>query len=731
MGTTDSIETKTSILTERRHRRRRERSVATRVALVLAVVVIVATFAVVLSWIAFSKTNQLPNGQSSGKITWRIRVFAHKASGGIPELSWSELWQMALHRGGFGLESLAIGRSLDGSVRNAYNTDADLQAASRIFSQRCAVCHGKDGTGGQGAPPLNHTGLRHGDSDLAIYKVLRGGVPNTAMQAPSISASQRWQLVGYVRRLQFHEIGLDAGQTPLNIDVSSARVLSAGSKTDEWLTYSGSLDGHRYTPLNQITPANVSQLRIRWIRQFDASLPTIEATPLVVGGVIFTTEPPSDTIAVDAIDAKSGDLIWRYSREVLAEVPTCCGRRNRGLAVLDDNLYLASLDGYLVCIDADSGHMVWETKVAEPSQGYSLSGAPLIVNHSVVVGVAGSEYGIRGFLAAYDPKTGQKQWQFNTIPGPGEPGNETWSGDSWRTGGGSTWVTGSYDPSLDLLYWGVGNPSPDFSGNDRGGDNLYSDSAIALHPSTGKLAWHFQFTPHDVHDYDSVQTPILADISIKGKNRKVICWANRNGFYYVLDRVTGEFLAGMPFVELTWAKGLDPAGRPIPAEAEDVSDVGRVTRPGIGGATIWQNPAFDQQRGLVFVPATEDDSVFTKALHATRGEQGFFEGSAGVYIEPPIAVVRALDAATGTKKWEHFSPPVEGPFSYGGLLATGGGLVFGASGGSVFALDSETGHEAWRIFLGGDTRAAPISFTVDGRQVIAVTVGRGLFLFGL
>jgi alcohol dehydrogenase (cytochrome c) len=346
-----------------------------------------------------------------------------------------------------------------------------------------------------------------------------------------------------------------------------------------------------------------------------------------------------------------------------------------------------------------------------------------------VVGVAGGDFGIRGFLAAYDVSTGQQQWKFETIPGPGEVGHETWENDAWRTGGGSTWVTGSYDPSTSLLYWGVGNPSPDFSGDVRPGDNLFTDSVIALHASTGKLAWYFQFTPHDEHDWDSTQTPVLADLPIDGVVRKVICWPNRNGFYYVLDRVTGEFLAGLPFVQVDWAKGLTSAGRPILVDVAKVSTAGSRTRPGAGGGTTWQNSAFDQKRRLIFVPATESSSVFTKLPpdRVTRREKVQYLGS-GFTLEPAIHQVIALDAATGRPKWKFTSPS---GIDYSGLLSTEGGLVFGASGGACFALDADTGREVWRVSLGGYTKSAPISFMVDGRQVIAVAAGHALFVFGL
>jgi alcohol dehydrogenase (cytochrome c) len=710
------------------------RRVLARTAIVVLVLAIGLTVLAAFYWRRLMVQNSWTSDQLSQMVLWRVRLFGRKATGGVPDLSWSELWMMTHHQGGFGLEGLVLGVSADGSVKNSYVSDEDNEAAADIFGRRCAMCHGPQGIGWSG-PPLNHPGLKHGDSDLAVYKVLRDGIPGTPMVSPGLSATERWQVVGYLKTLMIHGTGREIGEKHhLDLTVSSDRLRSAGSRPDEWLTYSGSFDGHRYTPLTEITRANVSQLRPRWIQQFNTSEATIEAAPLVVGGVIFTTIPPSNVVA---LDAKSGNMLWRYDRPVFADLALCCGRVNRGLAILGDTLFLGSLDGYLVAINAHTGKMIWETRVADPTDNYSMTGAPLIVGQSVVVGIAGGDFGIRGYLAAYDPATGKQNWKFDTVPGPGQTGHETWQGgDAWKTGGGATWVTGSYDPDLDLLYWGVGNPAPDFSGDLRPGDNLFTNSVIALHGATGQLAWHFQFTPHDEHDWDSTQTPVLADISIHGANRKVICWANRNGFYYVLDRTTGEFLTGVPFVEQNWAQGLDSKGRPILPDSGKLSSGGRLVKPASSGATNWQNTALDQARGLIFIPATEGASVFTKALEPSPRDRDrqLFLSSAATTPELPTLVVRALDAATGAKKWEYFSPSLkEGTFShsYSGLLATGSGLVFGASGETAFALDSDTGRELWRVFLGGDTRAAPTSFTVDGHQVIAISAGRSLFLFGL
>jgi alcohol dehydrogenase (cytochrome c) len=663
-------------------------------------------------------------------ISWRAKIFLKKSYGGIPELSWMELWKMTAHDGGFSLGMVsAWGQSLDGALVNPFTRHEDLMAGRQLFGEHCARCHGPDG-GGYLGPSLARLGYKNGDSDLAIYKVLRDGIAGTAMEPTHLSFVERWQVAGFLRTVQLHSDTGDDEPRTLNIHASTEQITRANENPDEWLSYSGSLSGWRYSWLSEITPASVSQLQLRWVYQSTTSEPKFESTPLAVSNTIFVTEPPATVVA---LDAKTGEVIWKYERPIPLDLPIEVGKVNRGLAILDNSLFFGSLDGYLVAINANTGKVNWQTRVAKSSEGFSLTGAPLVVNHSVIIGVAGGDYGVRGFLAAYDVTTGQQQWKFDTIPGPGEVGHETWENEAWKHGGGGTWITGSYDPSLDLLYWGVGNPTPAFAGDERPGDNLFTNSVVALHASTGKLAWYFQFTPHDEHDWDSTQTPILADLLIDGAERKVICWPNRNGFYYVLDRITGQFLAGIPFVEINWAQGLTSQGKPLPANPGTVTEGGRVTKPGVIGGVNWQPGAFSPERGLIFVPAIEGQSVFTKSAagYVTRGEKGMFAGSGGSMVGPITKVVRGLDAATGVKQWE-YRPPLGKRFGgFGGLLATAGGLVFGASGASLFALDAATGKEMWSVGLGGDTWAPPITFTSEGRQVIAVWAGRALFVFGL
>lgn len=712
-------------------------AVRRRTGLVIALTVVIVGVLGIYELPAYMGPDTKLGGYSAERIwnavSCRAQLYLQKAEGGVPEVSWTDLWVMTrLSHGFYCGDGISLAADLQYS---SVASQDDREEGARIFHERCAGCHGVDGSGGLIGPSLIRSRLTVGDSDLAIYQVLRNGRPGTAMQRVNLPPQELLQIIAYVTTLGAHP-GADKPEAPkLSIDVSSERLRAAGTRTDEWLTYSGSYNGSRHTTLDQITPANVATLQTRWIKQFDIETSNIEATPLVIDGVIFFVP---DALHVTALDARTGDVIWEDKKPVPSGLPLGYGQPNRGLAVYGNTLFLGGIDGHLVALNANDGKVVWQTFVANPSDGYTISVAPLVVHQSVIIGVSGGDYGIRGFLAAYDVATGKQQWRFNTIPGPGEFGHDTWGNDAWRTGGGGTWVTGTYDPTTDLLYWGVGNPGPDYDGDVRPGDNLFTDSAIALHPGTGKLAWYFQFTPHDEHDRDATQTPVLADLTIKGVARKVILWPNRNGFYYILDRVTGEFLAGVPFVEEDWASALTPAGRPILTDAAKVTTAGRRTKPGVNGGVNWQNSSFDQPRGTIFIPAVESSSVFTKPRGAVTKLEGnaLYLGSGIIQSEAGVNEVVALDAPTGQRKWQHATPISSSNnghdnSSYSGLLSTGSGLVFGASGSVLFALDADSGRELWHLPLGGTAKAPPISFTVDGHQVIAVAAGRALFVLGL
>jgi alcohol dehydrogenase (cytochrome c) len=441
---------------------------------------------------------------------------------------------------------------------------------------------------------------------------------------------------------------------------------------------------------------------------------------------MYISEPPSH---VTALDTRTGRPLWKYRRTTAEDVRVCCGQVNRGVAILGDLVYVGTVDSHLVALNAKSGAVMWDVEVARYESGYSLTGAPLAIKDKIVVGMAGGEYGVRGFLDAYDAKTGKRAWRFWTIPGPGEKGNETWKGDSWKTGAASTWVTGAFDPDTNLLYWGTGNPGPDWNGDVREGDNLYSDSLIAIDADTGKLKWYFQFTPHDVHDWDATQVPVLVDGEVRGRKRKLVLFPNRNAFYYVLDRVTGEFLLGKPYAKQTWAKGLDDNGRPIRVPKTFPDFEGTQVWPAVAGANNWYSPTFSPRTGLLYVAVREAGSVyFIGDPEYKEGEQFNGGGFRSVPGEQEWGAVRAFDPATGVMKWEHkvFSPP------WAGLLSTAGNVVFGGTTeGQVFALHAATGKALWRFQAGGVARSNPMSYSADGKQYVAVTMGNALCVFGL
>jgi len=377
----------------------------------------------------------------------------------------------------------------------------------------------------------------------------------------------------------------------------------------------------------------------------------------------------------------------------------------------------------------EPGGSAGNVAVADPRAGYSLTLAPLAVKDVVVTGTAGGEFGAPGHIDAYDARTGKLRWRFNTIPGPGEPGADSWAGNSAKRGGAPAWMTGSYDPRRNLIYWGIGNPNPDFDGSSRQGDNLYSNSFVALDAGTGKLRWHFQFTPHDTHDWDSAQVPVLAEVA---DGRSLVLTANKNGFYYVLDRTTGQFVRGVPFTPVNWTAGLDARGRPRIASGNKITRGGTVVMPGSIGATNWWPPSYDPDQRLFFVQTLLESSVFFKGMSdkAAHGEKNM-GGSAvtrGGRVE-----LRALDAMTGQVKWRHemveYLP--EYPYFVGGLLSTKGNIVFGGAQEELSMLDSRTGKLLWKFHTGPGVHAAPMTYLVKGRQRISVAVGKTLLTFGL
>ena len=512
---------------------------------------------------------------------------------------------------------------------------------------------------------------------------------------------------------------------PAAAQVPYERILDAASEPESWLTYSGTYGAQRYSTLDQITRDNVDRLQPAWIYQTRSSQ-KFEVSPLVVDGVMYITEPPSD---VTALDLRTGRPIWRYRRSLPEGIVTCCGQVNRGVALLDDQVFVGTVDAHLVALDARTGRVRWDIEVADYAMGHAVTVAPLALKDKIILGIAGGEYGIRGFLDAYDPVTGARLWRFWTVPGPGEPGHDTWSGDSWRRGGAPTWVTGAYDPELDLLYWGTGNPGPDFIGEVRRGDNLYSESLIALDPDTGELEWYFQFLPHDVHDYDSTQVPVLLDAALEGEPRKLLLFPNRNGFYYVLDRVTGEFLVGKPFARQTWAIGLDEDGRPIENPETIPSTDGALVYPDDDGAANWYSPTYSPQTQLLYQNVREKGGIYYLA-DATSAPGKLYMGASRRVVsgEDPKGFLRALDALTGDLVWELevHAPP------WAGLMSTAGGLVFsGTMEGDFFAADARTGAVLWRFQTGGSVYANPITYLSEGRQFIAIAAGSGLFTFAL
>jgi PQQ-dependent dehydrogenase (methanol/ethanol family) len=655
----------------------------------------------------------------------------------------------------------------------------DVQSGAALFfgEAGCANCHTIRGRGGFPGPDLSNIGrvrsfrqLRVSllDPDAQIAEGY-GGVTVTTQSGQTISgvardntnyAIQILDAHGDVHRLlkaDLREVAVHKGSlmpqdfklrlSAAEIDdllaflgrqslrdsatvVQSVNPVSTGARYDliregagdNWLTYAGDYAGHRHSPLTQISTANVRSLVSAWVYHVDGAT-HLEATPLVYDGIMYVTNGNE----VHALDARTGRPIWKYRDELAKRSDV-----NRGVAILGDSVFFVTSDAHLVALNRKTGDGLWDREFADTKRGAFATLAPMAVKDRVIVGVSGGDTGVRGFLAAFSAATGEELWRFWTVPAKGEPGAETWGelGPEW--GGAATWLNGTYDPELNLLYWTTGNPWPDFYGGARRGDNLYSDSLLALDAGTGKLKWYFQFTPHDTHDWDAQAWPVLLDTTYEGRARKLLLHANRNGYFYVLDRETGEFLRATPFVErLNWAKGIDPKGKPIANPGMEPSPNGTRVCPSVRGATNWMSPSYNPGTGLLYVPTLEQCDLYTSSAKTPEPMKNFAgTGGESISKEPGKFYVRALDPLTGEKRWDYLMTG-HGD-SWAGTVSTAAGLVFfGDDDSQLVALDAATGRHLWHYFLGQTITASPITFMADGKQYVTIAAATDVFTFAL
>jgi PQQ-dependent dehydrogenase (methanol/ethanol family) len=665
-------------------------------------------------------------------------------------------------------------RSLNATAFEA-KPSGDAAAGERFFfgAGNCATCHTAAGRGGSNGPDLSNVGrqltlpeLEQSLSDpsariapgysvvdvsLANGKSLRGfarsrGAHDLQLQTldgamhfpndreytkiateaasfmPVVHATPEEQrdLVAWLARLG--GVGEGAITGPVTAPAENAFDAILHPKPGEWPTYYGTLSGNRYSALDQINARNVSRLQLQWI--YPIQYQPLETTPLVADGMMFVTGPNQ----VSALDARSGREIWRYARPrtpagtIAADAALGA---NRGVALLGDRVFFNTDNAHMICLNRLTGALLWDVYMPETPQHYGTTAAPLVVGDLVISGVAGGDEGIRGFVGAWKVTTGELAWRFWTVPQKGEPGSETWQGDALQFGGGSTWLTGTYDAETGLLYWPTGNPFPDTDGTDRKGDNLYTDSDIALDAKTGKLRWYFQYTPHDLHDWDAVQPPVLVDASYQGRDRKLLLHGNRNGYLYVLDRTDGRFLFAAPIVKkLTWSSGVDDSGRPVPTPNNETKQGDVITCPAVRGATNWYSPAFSPRTNLFYIMTVEDCSSYRQAK---LGGFGFLNNPK----DPGMKYLRAFNIETGTTAWEiQQTGPTER--NYSGVLATAGDLVFyGESSGAFAAVDAKSGAVLWHLEAGGTWKGSPMTYMVDGRQYVAIASGSNILSFAL
>jgi alcohol dehydrogenase (cytochrome c) len=502
------------------------------------------------------------------------------------------------------------------------------------------------------------------------------------------------------------------------------QLAKGASDTGNVLNYGMGYNLQRYSPLTQINKTTVKRLVPMWNYSFDDDR-SEESQPLVYHGVIYVTTAG----ATMAVDAKTGKQIWKTKVEYPPETPriVCCGINNRGAALYDGKVFRTTLDANVVALDAATGKELWRQKVIDFKDGYAETVAPLVADGVVVTGISGAEYNTRDFIDGWDAESGKHLWRTYTIPGPGEPGHETWSGDSWKVGGGSTWITGSFDPQLHTVYWGIGNPGPWYDPG-RKGDLLYSCSVLALDPKTGNIKWYYQFTPNNPFDYDSVAEMVLADMRVNGTTRKVLMDANRNGFFYILDRTNGHLLAANPYVKVNWASGIDmKTGRPIETEITKQARAGQkvVVWPSELGGKNWEPMSYDPKRGLAYANTLNIGARFTPvAEECKRGEMclGIDKSDIWEWPDGPRGYLKAIDPLTGNAKWQE---PTDIP-RFSGVLSTAGGVVFsGQLTGELEAFDSDTGAKLWQFQTGSGIEGQPVTWQQDGVQYVAVTSGIG------
>jgi alcohol dehydrogenase (cytochrome c) len=629
----------------------------------------------------------------------------------------------------------------------------DPAAGRKLYDGLCARCHGGDGAGGEMGPAIVNRLPARGDDDLAA--LIHSGLPGAGMPGFPVTDQQARDLVAFLRTLRAEGTEPVRATVPLTDGTAVQGVVMNRSSTDmqllsddrrlhllrragdkhrrvtsevDWPTYHGNVNGNRFSTLDQIHKGNVARLAPRWTYSLGATS-RLQVTPVVVDGIMYVTAGNQ----CHALDAGTGRLIWKYERPPTKGIPGDAGAGiNRGVAVAGDRVFMVTTHAHLIALDRLTGALLWDTEMADWKQNYGATSAPLTVGSLVISGTSGGDEGVRGFLAAFDQATGQEAWRFWTVPKPGEPGSETWVGKDIEHGCATTWFTGTYDPALDTLFWPTGNPCPDYDGSQRIGDNLYSDSILALDPKTGRLKWHFQYTPHDVWDWDAQQPPVLVDASWEGQPRRLLLHANRNGFFYVLDRTNGKLLLAKPFVKnLTWATGIGPDGRPVLIPGQEPKPEGYKACPAVEGATNWFATSFNPSTGLYYVQTLEKCTIFTLTPGEWQAGRSYFGGSTkNVPGEPGQKVLRAIDIATGRVAWE--LPQTGEAESWGGTLATASGLVFfGEDSGSLMAVDATTGAPLWHFQANVLWKASPMTYMFDGRQHVAVAAGPSILSFAL